>query len=45
MYLFVFYLNISGTKQNAFIVLIGENNQETRPKLLENTFESKILRR
>ena len=35
----------AGTKQNAFIVLIGENGQETKPKLLENTFENKILRR
>lgn len=35
----------AGTKQNVFIVLIGENGMETKPKLLENTFESKILRR
>lgn len=35
----------AGTKQNAFIVLIGENGEETKPKLLENTFENKILRR
>jgi hypothetical protein len=35
----------AGTKQNAFIVLIGERNQESRPKMLENTFENKILRR
>ena len=33
----------AGTKQNAFIVLIGDG--ETKPKLLENTLERKILRR
>lgn len=35
----------AGTKQNVEIVLIGENNQETKPTLLENTSENKILRR
>ncbi len=35
----------AGTKQNAFIVLIGENGLESKPKLLENTFENKVLRR
>ena len=35
----------AGTKQNAFIVLIGDNGQETKPKFFENTFDSKVLRR
>lgn len=35
----------AGTKQNGFIVLIGENNQESRPKFFENTYENKVLRR
>jgi hypothetical protein len=35
----------AGTKQNAFIIFIGENGQETKPKLLENTLDKKILRR
>ena len=35
----------AGTKENAFIVLIGEKNQESKMKMLENNFESKILRR
>lgn len=35
----------AGTKQNVFIVLVGENGEETKPKLLQNTFENKILRR
>ena len=35
----------AGTKQNAFFILIGENGQETKPKLLENNMENKILRR
>ena len=35
----------AGTKHNALIVLIDEHGQETKPKMLENTIERKILRR
>jgi hypothetical protein len=35
----------SGTKQNVEIVLVGEKNAESKPVLLENTAENKILRR
>jgi len=35
----------AGTKQNAYIILLGERNEESKPKYLENTSEEKILRR
>jgi hypothetical protein len=35
----------AGTKQNAYIILIGDRNEESKPKYLENTSEEKILRR
>lgn len=35
----------AGTKQNVELVLIGDKNAESKPLLLENTAENKILRR
>ena len=35
----------AGTKENVFIVLVGEHNQESKMKMLENTYDTKILRR
>jgi hypothetical protein len=35
----------AGTRQNALVVLVGENGQETRPKLIENGPGESVLRR
>lgn len=35
----------AGTRQNAMVVLIGESGMETKPKLIENTYQNSVLRR
>ncbi len=35
----------AGTRQNAMIVLLGENGLETKPKFIENTYQNSVLRR
>ncbi len=35
----------AGTRQDALVVLIGENGQETRPKMIENRPGESVLRR
>ena len=35
----------AGTKNNVVLILVGENNMKTRPKLFENTDQTKIFRR
>jgi len=35
----------AGTKENAFIILVGEHNQESKMKMFENNSDTRILRR